>query len=106
MTNNIPFECSEFSEQGLKLSYLDSVGTKPPLHFSHANGFPVSMYLPWLNELARDFRVLGLSLRGQDGLSEGISSWHAVALDLAGQTAHADAARARPGIGRAHRSNL
>jgi pimeloyl-ACP methyl ester carboxylesterase len=79
----IPFECSDYSVEGLKLSYLDSGGTRPPLHLSHANGFPVSMYLPLMTELARDFRVIGLSLRGQDGLSEGIPSWHRAALDLA-----------------------
>lgn len=84
MKPDIPFECSDYSVEGLKLSFLDSEGDKPPLHFYHANGFPVSMYLPWMAGLARDFRVLGLSLRGQDGLSEGISSWHRVALDLAG----------------------
>ena len=84
MTREIPFECSDYSVDGLALSFLDSEGTKPPLHFSHANGFPVSMYLPWMTELALDFRVMGLSLRGQDGLGEGISSWHRVALDLAG----------------------
>ncbi len=84
MTREIPFECSDYSVDGLALSFLDSEGTKPPLHFSHANGFPVSMYLPWMTELTRDFRVMGLSLRGQDGLSEGISNWHRVALDLAG----------------------
>lgn len=84
MKPGIPFECSDYSAEGLTLSFLDSEGDRPPLHFSHANGFPVSMYLPWMAGLARDFRVLGLSLRGQDGLSEGISSWHRVALDLAG----------------------
>ena len=84
MKQEMPFDCSDYSVEGLKLSYLDSGGTKPPLHFSHANGFPVSMYLPLMNELARDFRVIGLSLRGQDGLSEGLSDWHKAALDLAG----------------------
>jgi pimeloyl-ACP methyl ester carboxylesterase len=84
MTLDTPFECSDFSVDGLSLSFLDSEGTKPPLHFSHANGFPVSMYLPWMAELARDFRVIGLSLRGQDGLSEGITDWHTLAMDLAG----------------------
>ncbi len=84
MDRQIPFECSDYSVEGMKMSFLDSEGTKPPLHFSHANGFPVSMYLPLMTVLARDFRVMGLSLRGQDGLSEGISSWHRVALDLAG----------------------
>ena len=84
MPREVPFACSDYSADGRKLSYLDSGGTKPPLHLSHANGFPGSMYLPLMTELERDFRVLGLSLRGQDGLSEGISSWHRVALDLAG----------------------
>lgn len=84
MAREIPFDCSDYAVQGQKLSYLDSGGKGPPLHFYHANGFPVSMYLPLMTELANDFRVLGLSLRGQDGLSEGISNWHRVALDLAG----------------------
>ncbi len=83
VTREIPFECSDFKVDGLALSFLDSEGTKPPLHFYHANGFPVSMYLPWMTELTRDFRVMGLNLRGQDGLSEGISDWHRVAMDLA-----------------------
>ena len=84
MTREIPFDCSDHSVEGLKLSFLDSGGAKPPLHLYHANGFPVSMYLPLMTELAHDFRVIGLSLRGQDGLSEGITDWHRVALDLAG----------------------
>ncbi len=82
MKKGIPFDCSDFSVEGLKLSFLDSGGSKPPLHFSHANGFPVSMYLPFLTELAESFRVVGLSLRGQDGLSPGLSDWHRAALDL------------------------
>ena len=69
MSGQIPFECADYSVEGLQLSFLDSEGTKPPLHFYHANGFPVSMYMPWMTDLARDFRVMGLSLRGQDGLS-------------------------------------
>ena len=80
----IPFDCAEHSVDRLKLSYLDSGGEKPPLHFFHANGFPVSVYLPLMTELARDFRVVGLSLRGQDGLGEGIRSWHRLAEDLIG----------------------
>lgn len=82
MGKEIPFDCSDYSVEGLKLSFLDSGGAKPPLHFSHANGFPVSMYMPFLTELARSFRVIGLSLRGQDGLSPGLSDWHRAALDL------------------------
>jgi len=99
VTREIPFECSDYTVDGLALSFLDSEGTKPPLHFSHANGFPVSMYLPWMTELARGFRVMGLSLRGQDGLSAGISSWHRVALDLAG---FLDARGVGPVIGVGH----
>ena len=55
MTREIPFDCADYSVDGLKLSFLDSGGTKPPLHFYHANGFPVSMYLPLMIELAQDF---------------------------------------------------
>ena len=84
MTTVAPFDCSVYVAEGAKLSYLDSGGDSPPLHFFHANGFPVSMYLPFMNELSSDFRVLGLNLRGQDGLSEGIKSWHRLSFDLIG----------------------
>lgn len=80
----IPFDCAEFSEGGRRISYLDSGGEKPPLLFYHANGFPVSVYLPLLEELAQGFRVLGLTLGGQDGLSEGLLSWQRPAADLNG----------------------
>jgi len=84
MTRDIPFDCSVYVAEGANLSYLDSGGSRPPLHFFHANGFPVSMYLPFMGELAGDFRVLGLNLRGQDGLSAGIESWHRLSFDLIG----------------------
>ena len=84
MKSEIPFDCSDYRVEGHTLSYLDSGGDKPLLHFSHANGFPVSMYLPLMEKLSLDFRVLGLSLRGQDGLSQGILNWQRLATDLAG----------------------
>ena len=84
MERAIPFDCSVYVAEGAKLSYLDSGGGRPPLHFFHANGFPISMYLPFMDELVGDFRVLGLNLRGQDGLSEGIKSWHRLSFDLIG----------------------
>jgi len=84
MNREIRFDCATYNAEGTALSYLDSGGDKPLLHLSHANGFPISMYLPLMNELTRDFRVIGLNLRGQDGLSEGILSWHRLALDLIG----------------------
>ena len=80
----MPFDCSEYPGNRGLVSYLDSGGEKPPLHFYHANGFPVSVYFPLLTELATDFRVLGLTMGGQDGLSEGISSWQGPADDLNG----------------------
>ena len=84
MNMEIGFDCATYTADGMALSYLDSGGDKPVLHLSHANGFPISMYLPLMHELARDFRVLGLNLRGQDGLTEGILSWHRLAFDLIG----------------------
>jgi pimeloyl-ACP methyl ester carboxylesterase len=99
MARQNPFDCSDFLAQDAKLSYLDSGGGGAPLHFFHANGFPVSMYLPFMTELAEDFRVLGLSLRGQDGLSEGIESWHRLSFDLIG---FLDAIKAGPVVGVGH----
>lgn len=84
MPDAIPFDCSVHVAEGAELSYLDSGGAGPPLHFFHANGFPVSVYLPFMTPLCGDFRVLGLGLRGQDGLTEGIESWHRLSLDLIG----------------------
>ncbi len=84
MVRETPFECASYQSRGEELSYLDSGGDGPDLHFFHANGFPVSVYLPLLEELARDFRVTALSLRGQDALGEPIRDWHQPADDLAG----------------------
>ena len=84
MSKETIFDCASYNAEGMLLSYLDSGSDKPVLHFSHANGFPISMYLPLLNELALDFRVIGLNLRGQDGLTEGILSWHRLSFDLIG----------------------
>ena len=64
---------------GITLAYLDSGGDKPLLHFFHANGFPTAVYLPLLQELTSQFRVIGLSLPGQDGLGGEIESWEAIA---------------------------
>lgn len=82
MKQESTFDSAEFELEGLSLPYLDSGGEKPVLHFSHANGFPTSVYLPLMSELAGDHRVVGLSHRGQDGLSEEIRSWHRLAFDL------------------------
>ncbi len=82
MNQEPSFDSAEFELEGLSLSCLDSGGDKPVLHFSHANGFPVRVYLPLMSELAGNFRVVGLGHRGQDGRSKGIKSWHRLALDL------------------------
>jgi len=82
MPGTVPFDCAVHDVAGARLSYLDSGGSRPALHFFHANGFPVSVYLPFMSRLCGEFRVLGLSLRGQDGLAEGIGSWHRLGLDL------------------------
>jgi len=81
-TLDTPFHCDSHQVAGANLSYLDSGGTKPPLHFYHANGFPVSVYLPFMTRLSEDFRVLGMGVRGQDAQTEGNTSWHRVADDL------------------------
>ncbi len=78
------FDRKEYTAGSLKLSYMDSGGEKPLLHFYHANGFPTGTYLPLMNNLASDFRVVGLSLPGQDGLGGEIRNWSAIAHDLAG----------------------
>lgn len=78
----IPFDCDSYRDSGVNLSFLDSGTSKPPLHLYHANGFPVSVYLPFMTRLAEDFRVVGLGLRGQDAQAEGNSSWHQIARDL------------------------
>lgn len=82
MSLNIPFDCDSHKVKGVKLSYLDSGGDKTPLHFYHANGFPVSVYLPMMTVLVEKFRVLGMGIRGQDAQTEGNTSWHDVADDL------------------------
>lgn len=82
MATNIPFDCDSHMVNGINLSYLDSGGDKPPMHFYHANGFPVSVYLPMMTRLAHDFRVLGMGLRGQDAQAESNTSWYDVADDL------------------------
>jgi len=64
---------------GTTLAYLDSGGDKPLLHFFHANGFPTGVYLPLLQELTSQFRIVGLSIPGQDGLGGRIESWEAIA---------------------------
>jgi pimeloyl-ACP methyl ester carboxylesterase len=78
----IPFECDSYCINGINLSFLDSGGENPPLHFYHANGFPISTYLPLLTSLTEMYRVIGLGLRGQDAQSAGNTSWHRVAQDL------------------------
>jgi len=93
------FDCGDYHADDLRLSYLDSRGNKPWLHFSHANGFPVSVYLPLMHRLSDQFRVIGLSLRGQDGLSDGIRDWQAMAYDLIN---FLDSLAARPVIGVGH----
>lgn len=78
----IPFDCDSYNVTGVNLSFLDSGGEKPPLHFYHANGFPVSVYLPIMIRLTERYRVIGLGLRGQDAQTAGNTSWHQVADDL------------------------
>lgn len=82
MTADIPFDCDSHEVLGLNLSYLDSGSDKPPLHLYHANGFPISVYLPLMTRLTKQFRVVGLGLRGQDAQTEGNTSWYRVADDL------------------------
>lgn len=78
----IPFDCDSFAIDGSKVSFLDSGGSKPSLHFYHANGFPLSVYMPMLVRLTACYRVLGLGLRGQDAQTMGNTSWYNIAQDL------------------------
>jgi len=64
---------------GIPLAYLDSGGDNLLLHFFHANGFPTGVYVPLLQELTSQFRIVGLSIPGQDGLGGKIESWEAIA---------------------------
>lgn len=80
--NSFGFHCDTHNVNGYKLSYLDSEGDKIPIHFYHANGFPVSVYLPLLKKLKTNFRVLGMGHRGQDDQADGNISWHHAADDL------------------------
>jgi pimeloyl-ACP methyl ester carboxylesterase len=80
--SKIPFDCDSYRINGFDLSFLDSGGEKPPLHFYHANGFPISTYLPLLTSLTEGYRVIGLGLRGQDAQSAGNTSWRRIAQDL------------------------
>ncbi len=84
MSREISFERLEYRIGDAAISYLDSGGKKPLLHFFHANGFPSGTYLPLLTDLAAQFRVVGLSLPGQDGLGGQGRSWNTIAADLAG----------------------
>ncbi len=99
MTQPFPFDCSSYQTSDVNLSFLDSGSDKPPLHFYHANGFPASVYLPMMMELTKDFRVMGMGLRGQDAQSEGNTSWYDVADDLIG---FLDSENAGPVIGLGH----
>lgn len=82
MENDFKFDCDSHEIMGVNLSYLDSGGEKTPLHFYHANGFPVSVYIPFMDKLADDYRVMGLSQRGQDSQTEGNVTWLGAGLDL------------------------
>ena len=44
-------------------SYVD-VGSGPPLLFSHANGFPSSVYKPIFHMMANNFHTMGLNFCG------------------------------------------
>ncbi|MGM0417240.1 MAG: alpha/beta fold hydrolase [Thermodesulfobacteriota bacterium] len=82
MTSDFKFDCDSHQVDGLNLSYLDSGGDKKPLHFYHANGFPVSVYIPFMERLTDDFRVMGMGQRGQDSQTQGNTSWMKAAYDL------------------------
>lgn len=99
MALDTPFHCDSHPVSGASLSYLDSGGDKPPLHFYHANGFPVSVYLPFMTRLSEDYRVMAMGVRGQDAQTESNTSWHAVASDL---ISFLDARKAGPIIGVGH----
>jgi len=83
MSYDFSFHCDSHQIDGFNLSYLDSMDqNKPVLHFYHANGFPVSTYLPFLERLTDSFRVIGLGQRGQDSQTSGNISWHKAGMDL------------------------
>ncbi len=76
------FDCGSHQIEGINLSYLDSLKGNKVLHFYHANGFPVSVYIPFLERFTNHFRVVGLGQRGQDSQADGNTSWYRAAYDL------------------------
>ena len=74
---NIPYPIS-------LIPYFDYGGTRPPLHFLHANGYPPDCYQPLLELLKTEYHVFGMLLRPlwQDSKPENLRSWHPLSDDL------------------------
>ena len=84
-------EIKNYKQGGLCANYIEA-GDGRAVHFAHANGFPTGAYRPIIDELARDYRVLGLNVCGQNSCERPdctqerrqIDDWHRLAADLEG----------------------
>lgn len=67
-----------------KISYFDLGGTKPSLHFLHANGYPPECYQPLFEHLQNNFHVFGMKLRPlwDDANMDELKDWHPYSDDL------------------------
>ena len=66
------------------IPYFDLGGTRPPLHFLHANGYPPECYKPFIELLQTQYHVFGMHLRPlwEDSQPEQLHSWHPLSDDL------------------------
>src|SRR6185503_17235816 len=77
---------------GLTIGALDWGGDGPPLVLLHPNGFCAGLFDPLARRLRREFRVLGVDLRGHGSsdapTSEGACSVVAAASDVVAVLEH------------------
>jgi pimeloyl-ACP methyl ester carboxylesterase len=68
----------------MKTSFVEYGGFGLPLHFLHANGYPLFCYEPFLNLLQTEYSVFGMSLRPlwENAKPEDIDDWHIFSEDL------------------------
>ncbi len=66
------------------IPFVDFGGSGETIHFAHANGFPASSYLQFVNELLPHFHVIGMNARPlwTDSHYEDFNSWEIAANDL------------------------
>lgn len=67
-----------------EIPFVDFGGTGETIHFAHANGFPPETYRQLIENLASDYRVVGMKLRPlwPDSDYREFKNWEAAADDL------------------------